>query len=175
LPAQAVSFSAALLDRAASLAGKDSEQVEAVATASYKTQLAQDERFDSLELLQQLRYLMKGTNSKAAEFDAVGFDPPAEGRSIITPQTPTQLAAAGYSNGVNVLRFTGNNVPGTVHYIVEARIGDDEEYRMVGTCTKQLFRHFGVVPGRFYQYRICAQASRGMVSTWSNEAVVYTR
>jgi hypothetical protein len=116
---------------------------------------------------------MKGVESKASEFDALGFDPPAAGRSIITPQTPTQLSAAGYSNGVNVLRFTGNNVPGTVTYIIEARIGGDPEYRMVGTCTKQLFHHFGVIPGRFYQYRIRAQASRGLVSDWSNEAVVY--
>jgi hypothetical protein len=173
LPDQVASFSDALTNVADSIAEADGNQVAAVAAASQTTQIAQTSRFDGLELLQDLKYAMKSAHSPASAFDAVGFDPPAEGRSIITPQAPTQLAAAGYSNGVNVLRFTGNNVPGTVHYLVEARTGDDPEYRLVGISTKQIFRHFGVVPGRRYRYRIRAQASRNMVSTWSNEAVVY--
>jgi hypothetical protein len=173
LPAQVTSISDELNAIAVRLAFDDSAQVAGVAAAMELTQIAQDDRFDGLDALQQLKYMMKGLGSPASEFDAVGFDPPAEGRSIIMPQAPTQLAAAGYSNGVNVLRFIGNNVPGTVTYIIEARIGDDPEYHMVGSSTRQLFRHFGVIPGRFYQYRIRAQASRGIVSDWSNEAVVY--
>ncbi len=173
LPAQVTSFSNALLDVAAGLAGADTEQVAAAAVSMQLTEIAQSMRFDGLDVLQQLKYTMKGIGSPASEFDAVGFDPPADGRRVITPQTPTELAAAGYSNGVNVLQFAGNNTPGTVTYIIEARIGDDPEYRMIGTSTKQLFRHFGVIPGLAYRYRIHAQAARGLVSTWSNEAIVY--
>jgi hypothetical protein len=89
------------------------------------------------------------------------------------PQAPTGLAASGFSNGVNILKFSGNNVPGTVTYIVEARLGPAEPYTIVGTSTKQSFKHFGVVPGQYYRYRVRAQASRGMVSDWSNEGVIY--
>jgi hypothetical protein len=92
---------------------------------------------------------------------------------FVMPVTPTNLAAAGYSNGVNQLKWSGNNATGSVTYVIEAKIGDTAPYVMVGTSTRQSFKHTGFRPGEFYQYQVRAQAARGLVSDWSNEAVVY--
>ena len=86
---------------------------------------------------------------------------------------PTKLSVAGYSNGVNKLRFSGNNLPSSVTYIIEAKTGDSPQYVMIGTSRKQSYEHKGVRPGEPVLYRIRAQAARGMVSPYSNEAVVY--
>ena len=115
---------------------------------------------------------MKGVESGSHEFDAVGFDPPVIGRRPVTPQPPLELSATGYSNGVNALGFTGNNSAGRVLYIIEAKVADASKYSMIGTTKAQRFKHTGVKPGVPCQYRVRAQAARG-VSDWSNEAVVY--
>jgi hypothetical protein len=173
LAAQVSSVSAAIDAAAAELAAADQIQVAARAAALEATRIAQEKRFALLKLLQDLKYTMKGIESGAHEFDAVGFDPPVVGRHIVTPQRPTELAATGFSNGVNELKFAGNNVPSSVTYVVEARAGDAARYTIIGTSRKQSFKHTGVRPGEPIQYRIRAQAARGMVSSWSNEAVVY--
>ena len=173
LAAQVASISAAIDAAAAELAAADQIQVSARAAALEATRIAQEKRFELLKLLQDLKYTMKGIESSAHEFDAVGFDPPVIGRHIVTPQTPAELAATGFSNGVNVLRFAGNNAPSSVTYVIEARVADAARYTIIGTSRKQSFKHVGVRPGEPIQYRICAQAARGMVSAWSNEAGVY--
>jgi hypothetical protein len=173
LAAQNTSFSDGLTDANAVLAAANLAAVEARTAWMEATQIAQDAARDVQRLLQDLKYGMKSVESPAADYDALGFDPPAETRSIVTPLTPTDLAATGFSNGVNLLTFVGNNTPASVTYVVEAKIGDTAPYVIVGTCTKQSFRHTGVIPGQFYQYRVRAQAARNLVSDWSNEAVVY--
>jgi len=94
-------------------------------------------------------------------------------RSIYTPVTPSDLAATGYSNGTNQLSYRGNNPSGTVTYAIEVKIGDTAPFVLLATTTTQKYKHEGVTPGQFYQYRVRAQASRNNVSDWSNEAVVY--
>jgi hypothetical protein len=116
---------------------------------------------------------MKSVHSGESEFDAIGFDPPARQRRIAEPQTPTELSVVGYSNGVNDLKFTGNNTPNSVRYLVEAKVGDATDYVIIGVSKAQRFKHAGVTPGVKHQYRIYAQTTRGKVSDWSNEAVVY--
>jgi len=175
LAAQNTSISDALTDANAVLAAANLNAVEARSASMEATQLAQDAAFEVQRLIQDLKYGMKSVESPASDYDAIGFDPPAEIRSIIMPATPTELAATGFSNGVNALTFAGNNEPGQVTYVIEAKIGDTAPYVMVGTTRKQAFRHQGVIPGQFYQYHVRAQASRGLVSDWSNEAVVYGR
>ena len=64
-----------------------------------------------LKLLQDLKYTMKGLESQASEFDIVGFDPPVIGRRPVIPQTPGELAAVGYSNGVNKITFAATTAP----------------------------------------------------------------
>jgi hypothetical protein len=173
LAEQVLSISAAIEAKASELANADQRQVAAVAAAHEATRIAQEKRFEMLRLLQELKYTMKGLGSEANEFDAVGFDPPVTVRQSVNPQMPTNLSAAGTSNGVNKLRFTGNNRPSYVTYVIEARVGDSEDYVMIGTTRKQRFKHENVTPGVPIQYRIRAQAARGVLSPFSNEAVVY--
>ena len=155
------------------LADLDRRQVASRAAAIGDTQKARGQNFLLLRMLQSLKYAMKSVHSPADQFDAVGFDPPATSRKIVTPQTPQQLSVTGFSNGINALRFVGNNTPNTVTYIVEAKTPASERYSIVGASKAQQFKHTGVRPGTFYQYRVRAQSARGSVSDWSNEAVVY--
>jgi AraC-like DNA-binding protein len=173
LAAQNTAISEAITDAAAELATADMDQVTARAASMQATQIAQDKQETLLKLLQELKYGLKSVDTAADVYDALGYDPPVEFRQVITPNAPTELAAAGFSNGVNQLTFRGNNGPGTVTYVIEAKIGDTAPYVVVGTCTRQTFKHTGVTPGQFYQYRVRAQAARNLVSDWSNEAVVY--
>jgi len=173
LDAQVASISAALAEASAELAEADRLQVETRAAAIAATEAAQVKRRRLLKLLQDLKYTMKGLESPASEFDAVGFDPPVVGRRPVIPQTPGELAAVGYSNGVNKLSFAGNNGPGRVLYLVQAKSSDTPSYTMIGSTKSQRFAHTGVRPGVPIQYRVLALAARGQVSAPSNEAGVY--
>jgi hypothetical protein len=173
LAAQIASISAAIAEASEELAEADRLQVELRAAAMAATEAAQEKRLKLLKLLQGLKYLMRGLNSPAHEYDAVGFDPPVLGRRPVIPLTPFELAATGYSNGVNKLTFTGNNAPGRVVFLVEAKTGDSPQYVIIGTTKSQRFKHEGVKPGVPIQYRVRAQAARGQISACSNEAAVY--
>lgn len=173
LPAQNTAISAALTAANTALAAADLAAVEARALALQATQIAQDAGASVVKLLADLKFSMRGVDAPVADYDVIGFDPPADTRSIITPSTPTELAATGFSNGINQLTFRGNNATGTVTYVIEAKIGDTAPYVLIGTCSSQKFKHAEVTPGQFYQYRVRAQSGRGIVSDWSNEAVVY--
>jgi hypothetical protein len=173
LVGQNTAISDALTDANAELAAADTTQVETRTLSLQATEIAEDKRFKVEKLLGELKFAMKGVDAPAADYEVLGFDPPAETRSIVIPETPTDLAAVGYSNGTNQLKFNGNNGPGTVTYAIEAKIGDTAPYVLVGTTQNQKFKHTGVTPGQFYQYHVRAQAARGLVSDWSNEAVVY--
>jgi len=170
---QNTAISDALTDANTVLAAANLAVVEARAASKEATQIAIDAEAEVQQQLQDLKFGMKSVESPAADYDAIGFDPPVETRTIVTPQTPTELAATGYSNGINQLTFVGNNPGGSVTYVIEAKIGDTAPYVIVGTSTKQAFKHTGVIPGQFYQYHVRAQAARNQVSDWSNEAVVY--
>ena len=173
LAEQVAGISTTIGNAAAELAIADQAQVAAVAAAHEATAIAQEKRFRLLRLMQELKYTMKGIGSEANEFDAVGFDPPVTVRQRVNPQMPTELSVAGFSNGVNKLRFTGNNRPSSVTYLIEGRVNDADDYVIIGSTRRQRFRHTGVRPGVPIQYRVRAQAARGVTSAFSNEAVVY--
>ncbi len=175
LPAQNTALSTAISNSADFLDDADKKAVASMAQARADIAIAQGGRRDLLNLLSGGKFGMRGVQASADEYAAVGFDPPADPANITTPQTPSKLAATGYSNGVNELRFKGNNDPGKVIYIIEATTGDDAGYAMIGSSKKQSFKHRGVTPGQHYEYRVQAQATRGMVSEWSNTAAVYDR
>jgi len=151
----------------------DKRAVASVAQARTDVEIAQQGRLELLKLLSGGKFGMRGVNATTAEYEAVGFDPPADPSNVTTPDTPTNLSAVGYSNGVNALRFKGNNGPGKVAYIVEAKKNGETDWVMIGSSQKQSFRHEEVTPGQRYQYRVRAQATRGLVSAWSNTAAVY--
>jgi hypothetical protein len=172
-PEQLSHFATVIADLSSELASADLQQLDLRLASLESTRRAQDKRVLLLKALQEFKYTMKSLRSPAREFDSVGFDPPAKVRRIVTPQTPCGLSSSGFSNGVNELKFTGNNPPKSVTYIIEAKIGDSPRYVIVGISRNQRFRHIGVRPGEMHQYRIRAQSARGLVSDWSNEAVVY--
>jgi len=173
LAAQNTAISDALTDANAVLAAADLAQVEARQASLEATQIALNAADEVLQQLSDLKFGMRSVESPPQDYDAIGFDPPSEVRAVVMPQTPSDLAATGFSNHTNQLRWVGNNVTGSVTYVVECKIGDTAPYAIVGTATKQSFKHTDVTPGQFYQYRVRAQAARNLVSDWSNEAVVY--
>jgi hypothetical protein len=173
LPEQVTAFSDGLFADADELSEIDVQIAFFRTALMAATQRGRQIKKRALRRNQSLKYAMKAAHSPASEFDAVGFDPPAGKRRIVEPQAPTELSVAGFSNGVNELRFAGNNVPNSVRYLVAAKVGDAPKYVIVGVTKAQKFKHIDVTPGGKYQYRIYAQTTRGRVSEWSNEAVVY--
>jgi phage-related tail protein len=173
LPAQRAAISNAIAAASELVATLDKDQVAALAAFRQATTLAQSARFELLRLIQEAKNAMKSVGAEVHEYDAVGFDPPVIGRTPVTPQKPLELSAKGFSNGVNNLRFTGNNLPGRVNYIVEARAAEATQYTIIGVTRRQRFKHTGVKPGVPIMYRVYAQSARGLVSQRSNEAAVY--
>jgi hypothetical protein len=173
LAAQNTSISDALTDANAILAAANLAATEARSASLQATQLAVDAQETVLKLLSELRFTMRGVDTPADQYDALGLDAPDSVRSVYQPQTPTELSATGFSNHTNRLTFKGNNRPGSVTYAIEAKIGDTAPFVLVGTSTNQGFTHEGVTPGEYYLYRVRAQSGRNIYSQWSNEAVVY--
>ena len=173
LAAQNTSFSDALTDATAVLAAAELNAVETLSDYQNAVHLAQTAALSVLLIVQNIKDTMKGVNSPGDEYVALGYDMPVFTRGTIIPLQPTDLAAFGYSNGINRLSWVSGNIPGTVTFVIECKIGDTAPYVVVGTTTQQKWAHEGVTPGQFYQYRTRAQAARGSVSPWSNEAVVY--
>ena len=171
-PDQALEISTAILNKAQSLATANENAVVSLSQYHTDTADAQGERLDLLNLLSASKFAMRGVNATADQYAAVGFKPPAD-PSEITPERPTELAAYGQSNNVTKLRFKGNNVPGSVTYILEATRGDAMGWFIIGTTGKQSFKHENVIPGQGCQYRVRAQAASGRTSDWSNTAAVY--
>lgn len=91
----------------------------------------------------------------------------------IIPVPPTDLAAQGLANGVNVLKWkSGGNKPGTL-YIIEARIGAAAAFTMIDTVTSTRYEHKNQTPGVRVFYRIKAKRASSE-SNYSTEAVVYS-
>jgi hypothetical protein len=173
LPAQNTSISDALADANTELKAADANIFATRAASMEAMQIGADKKALVNKLHGELKALMKGVDSPASEYDAVGFDPPDFVRTVTVPKSPSDLVALAIAVGVNELKFSGNNPTGRITYVIEAKIGDTAPYTIVGTSTAQRWRHNGVTRGEYYQYRVRAQASRGIVSNWSNTAVVY--
>jgi hypothetical protein len=173
LAAQNTAISDALTDANAILAAADLAAVEARAAAADATSVAQQAAETVIKLLSELKFAMRGVDATPDQYDALGFTPPDTTRTPVTPATPTNLGATGFSNGINSLTWIGNNPSGSVVYAIEVKIGDTAPYVLLATTTVQRYKHENVTPGQFYQYRVRAQAARNLNSDWSNEAVVY--
>ena len=148
-------------------------QVGLASAAASATKLAQARELMIQQRLIRLKLRMQSIGSPSNEYKAAGFEPPAERRRMVMPEAPTRLTATRQLNGVNLLEFEGNNAPGSVNYIVEGRTEGQPEYAMIGSTTKQSFKHTNPIDGALYRYRVHAQASRGQTSGYSNDAAVY--
>lgn len=122
-------------------------------------------------LMSQVRDALKASLAAKKEYDLCGFDYPSE-RSTYVAQDPTGLSAFGYSNGVNTVRFTGNNKGGQVTFEIWRRHGDTAPWALHSTTKRQNFTDTGVTPGQYYEYKVRAVAARSR-SNFSNSAVVY--
>jgi hypothetical protein len=174
-PAEAAEIAATLGAATDKLFQADQKVVASKAAYHAATEQATVDEADVIELLATLKFKMRGAGSAAEEYKAAGFDAPADRSRSVDPQTPTDLAANGLSNGVNELKFKGNNTPGTVNYVIEARTSTGGEPAIIGTTRKRTFEHKPVTPGQTYIYRVRAEGTRGRASAWSNEAVVYPK
>lgn len=173
LAPQNTAISDAITDAVARLAAADLNAVEAKAASIEATSLAQTAADDLIKLLSELKFAMRGVDATPDQYDALGFTAPDPVRTIVIPNTPSDLGATGFSNGRNQLGWVGNNASGSVTYAIEAKVGDTADYVLLATTTTQKYTHENVIPGQFYQYRVRAQAARNVNSGWSNEAVVY--
>lgn len=106
------------------------------------------------------------------QYDLCGFDYREFASGPYQPADPTELSAFGYSNGVNEVKFRGNNKPGYVVYEIWRRHGDTAAWALHSTTSKQAFSDTPVTPGQYYEYKVRATAAKA-VSNFSNSAVVY--
>jgi hypothetical protein len=171
-PEQNLAISTAIFAKADSLNAANEKVMSTRAAAQSATAVASGEQIELIELLGTTKYSMRGVNANSSEYESVEFKAPAPA-SRVTPQRPTSMSATGYSNGVNKLKFTGANEPGSVNYVLEANRGGGTGWFIIGMTGKQSFIHDNVIPGEAYQYRVRAQASSGRSSSWSGIASVY--
>jgi hypothetical protein len=155
---------AALKAQTAAAAVAEAERKAAVSTRNQT-------RAQIRSLMGRVRDALKAGVAPKTQYDLCGFDYPTS-RGPYVPVAPTALSAFGYSNGVNVLRFTGNNKSGVVVYEIWRLYGDTVDWGLYATTKKQSFEDNSVTPGEYYEYKVRAVAAKS-ASTFSNAAVVY--
>ncbi|HMT09199.1 MAG TPA: hypothetical protein PKA82_14440 [Pyrinomonadaceae bacterium] len=144
-----------------------------VRDAAKKTAFADKQtlREDIKLILAKVRNNLVAAECPRRSYEACGFNYPKPPTTILA-EAPTDLAAAGTSNGVTRLQFFGNNKVGTVVYEMWRRAGDDGEWGVLGVTKKQTYIDSPVTPGQFYEYKVRAVAATN-TSHFSNSAVIY--
>lgn len=120
----------------------------------------------------QVRNALVAGLAPKAQFALCGFDFREGPAGSYEAQAPTDLSAFGYSNGVNLIKFKGNNRANAVVYEIWRREGDDGKWVMHKATKKQSFSDTPVTPGQYYEYKVRATAAKS-ISAFSNSAVVY--
>ena len=154
-----------LATKAADVATADGTNKAAVSSRN-------ETRADVVALMSQVRKALGAGLAPKEQYDLCGFDYPLIPASAFIPQDPTELAVAGFSNGVNKGTFRGNNPSGRVSYEVWRRVGDTGAWSMIRHTRKQKFQDSPVTPGQYYEYKVRASAARAD-SNFSNSSVVY--
>ncbi len=173
-PEQAAEKAAALLAQAEQLSTAAQNVVDIRAASMAATGLAEEQQEASVKLMMSLKYLMLGVDASAAEFDAVGFTPPAERRSSITPEIPTGLAAS-VKDGSVILNWNSPNASGEVRFLIHDWEATTRKWVLIATTTKHTYKIDNIPPGEFHLFQIKALASDGKMSSWSNTAPVYAK
>lgn len=142
-------------------------------TAVKQTAIADKQmiRDDLLVRLAKVRNYLVAAECPKTAYEACGFTFPSQ-RSKVIAYSPTKLIATGTSNGVNQIRFAGNNRNGSVSYEIWRRQGDEGDWGILISTRKQFAKDSPVTPGQYYEYKVRAVASTN-VSDFSNTAVVY--
>ncbi len=154
-----------LADQTAAAAGLEGTRKAAVSTKNMT-------RAEIIALMSQVRDALKAGLASKTQYDLCGFNYPVISSDIYVAQDPSGLSAFGFSNGVNKIRFSGNNKRGSVVYEVWRRHGDTAPWALHSTTKKQSFTDTPVMPGQYYEYKVRAAAAKS-ISNFSNSAVVY--
>ncbi len=91
------------------------------------------------QLIDRMAQVRNALLAPKNQFDLCGFDFRETTAGTVEAQDPTDLSAFGYSNGVNQLKFKGNNRAGTVVYEIWRRQGDTGAWALLSTTKKQSF------------------------------------
>lgn len=128
-------------------------------------------RDDLIVRLAKVRNYLVAAECPRTAYEICGFSFPLS-KSPVVAAVPSRLAATGTSNGVNTVRFSGNNRNGTVTYEIWRRQGDEGPWGIITTTRRQSAIDTPVTPGQYYEYKVRAVAATS-VSEFSNSAVVY--
>ncbi len=102
----------------------------------------------------------------------LGLKPHTGVRSRGAPVTPTDLRVQADANGDHRLAWNRlTNKPNT-NFMIEAQIGDDPAWRLIGAANAARFTHTGQSPGVRIAYRVAAHRA-GRASVPSAAAVLY--
>lgn len=149
---------------------RQASTAEAVRMAAVSTKNASREQI--IAYMAQVKNALLAGLAPKEQYDLCGFDYREFPSGPYQPSDPTELSAFGYSNGVNEVKFRGNNKPGYVVYEIWRRHGDTAAWALHSTTSKQSFTDTPVTPGQYYEYKVRATAAKS-VSNFSNSAVVY--
>ena len=106
------------------------------------------------------------------DLDICGFNSPRKWTRVVA-KVPSKLAVTDIGNGLNKIKFAGNNARNSVGYEIWRREGKDGEWTLLITIRKQSHIDKLERPGRFYAYKVRAVAS-STVSAFSNIGAVNT-
>ncbi|CAN5528068.1 hypothetical protein BH10ACI3_BH10ACI3_26900 [soil metagenome] len=131
----------------------------------------QTQREELLTRLATIRNYLVAAGVPRKSYEICGYSAPATPVTVIA-NDPTDLVASGTSNGVNRIKWSGNNKNGSVTYEIWRLNGDTVPFAIIATTKKQVYVDTPVTPGEVYNYKVRAVASTNM-SNFSNIAVVY--
>lgn len=164
-----LSLNAVKTDLDAKIVDRQAKQEAAVAATAALHQTMKN----ALDLISSVNNGVKSNKTVPNSLiELLGLDANDNNLTTIVAVAPTDLVAEGRSNGINYLRWkSGGNKPRTT-YIIEAKIGDAEDYVFISVTTKMRFEHKNQTPGVRVFYRVKAVHSE-QESAYSNEAVIY--
>jgi hypothetical protein len=142
-------------------------------TAQKESAIAEKQSMRDLiiERLAMVRNYLVAAETPKSAYEICGFTFPKTPGAVVA-NDPTELSGEGTSNGVNSLRWKGNNKPGNVVYEIWRLHGDTAPWTLHATTKKQFHQDTPVTPGQVYNYKVRAVAATN-VSNYSNVAVIY--
>lgn len=128
-------------------------------------------REEVISRISSVQTFIKANKGPESDYDLCNLNYPKAPSTYIAAD-PSDLTAVGTSNGINTLKFKGNNKHGNVNYEIWRRHGDEGDWGIIGTTTTQDYEDKPVTPGQYYEYKVKAKAAKSE-SNFSNSAVVY--
>ncbi len=91
LPEQNAAFSSELLAEANGLEADEKELVRMQTAVNSQLEKAKERRLRILDIITRSKYAMHSVGSPDSEYEAVGYDPPADPRSRVIPQNADKI------------------------------------------------------------------------------------